>query len=819
MIKNSSDFSPTQSQATDMYQLNPLGILKRKFWMILFFMICSTGLALLYYSKAPKTYESWARVYVDDRRAPTMSVDGETADDTTVERCLELITSRAILADAIGRCDTENMQSFINAEDELLFMRENLIATPSDTKAASGVMKIRFQSGQEEDCQIILANVLESFRDFVKQGSQEDGVDMLSTMSKLEQERTGRFTELMKEIDQLMQKPFIQVTEGKVYNQYEGQASKLQEEMDLNASERLRFVSLRESLVKARENGENIEDLVIDTIQTMNEGQLGGYTTTHQTYLELKVREKELMGDFGADHPEIKNLRQQIEMVDNMRKDQLLSALRSNSSVSEGGDFYSIVTSYIANKIGFLESHENQLAEAIRESKSKSLLITKDCERLSMLLAEREIMTNNNFEMQDKVQEYGVLRGFEWQDVRVIDPASAAEQIAPNLPICLVGGLLLGSLFGFIFGALMEMAEKTFHSTDDVTRQLGVSVVAQVPKFDPRRPQDSNYKHIAGDVTTLHRPHTQAAESFKALRTSIFFKAKQEQGLKVIQVTSPTPGDGKSVVTANLAVVMAQSGRRILLIDCDLRRQTQHLRFGVNSTVGVTSILAGESNLDDAVQTTGVENLRILAAGPPCGNPAEMLTTKSFGRLIAEAREKYDFVLIDTPPVLPVTDPVIISSYVDAVYMPMRIRKGVQVKSQKAVEALALVGRQIEGVVINGLSRKEAGSYGFGGYGNTYAAYGAYGTYGTHQAPTIPTLGNAPTLGSFAGGDGAASNGSSTRPAAAHGKSANGNAKTVNGTGSIISNGKANLHRGHKNGNGKGHVKVASHTRKTEHTS
>ena len=315
--------------------------------------------------------------------------------------------------------------------------------------------------------------------------------------------------------------------------------------------------------------------------------------------------------------------------------------------------------------------------------------------------------------------------------------------------------------------------------------------------------------------STSHQP----AESFKALRTSIFFKAKQERGLKVIQVTSPTPGDGKSVVTANLAVVMAQSGRRILLIDCDLRRQTQHLRFGVPSTTGVTSILAGESTLDDATQSTGVENLRILAAGPPCGNPAEMLTTKSFGRLIAEAREKYDFVLIDTPPVLPVTDPVIISSHVDAVYMPMRIRKGVQVKSQKAVEALALVGRQIEGVVINGLSRKEAGSYGFGGYGNTYAAYGAYGTYGTHNAPAIPTLGKAATLGSFAADDGPSRNGNSARPTATQGKPSTANPKKVTGTASIVNNGTANLHRGHRNGNGKGRVKVASHTRKNEPTS
>ena len=595
MVTNSNSFSPNKPQAADMYQLAPLEILRRKYWTILFFVLVSTGLAMLYYSKAPKTYESWARVYVDDRRAPSMGIDGDNGDDTTVERCLEIITSRSVLGEAIDKCDVDNMQSFIDADDPLLYLRENLIATHSDTKSASGVMKLRFQSGTEEDCQIILANILDSFGNFVKRGSKEDGSDMLNTMSKLEEERTGRFRELMKHIDLLMQKPFIQVTEGKVYNQYEGQASKLQEEMDINSSERLRFVSLRDSLVAAKENGEDIEDLVIDTIQSMNEGQLGGYTTTHQTYLELKVREKELMGDFGPDHPERKSLRQQIEMVDKMRKDQLLSALRSNSSVADGGDFYTIVVGYIDNKIRFFESHEEQLAEAIRDSKSKSLLITKDCEHLSMSLAEREMMTNNNFEMQDRVQEYSVLKGFDWQDVRVIDPASNAEQIAPSLPVCLAGGLLLGALFGFIFGALKEMAEKTFRSSDDVSRQLGVNVVAQVSKFDSRRPSNTDYKNVSGDLVTLHQSQTQAAESFKSLRTSIFFKAKADPGLKLIQFTSPSPGDGKSVVSANVAVAMAQSGRKILLIDCDLRRQTQHLRFGVSNSSGVTSIIAGLS--------------------------------------------------------------------------------------------------------------------------------------------------------------------------------------------------------------------------------
>ena len=711
----------------DVFQIDLLGLLKRKFWLILFFVVLCLALSILFYFKAPKTYESWARIYIDDRKAPTMAIEGEQSEGSSVEKYIEIIGSSSVLAEAIEQSGPDKLESLASAEDVLRFVRDNLKANPSDTKSASGVIKLRFQSQIKEDCQPILENVLLSFDNFIKKGSQDKGGDILTTMSTLEKERTERFTELMQKITVLMQKPYIQVIDGQVYNQYEGQASKLQEQLDINASEKLRFSALGDNLENARRNGASIEDIVVDTIQDMNEAQLGGYTATHQKYLDLRVREKELTGEFGADYPELKNIRQQIMMVDGIRKEQLLSALRSTSGVSEGSDFYTVVRSHIDNKLKFLDSHEKQLMEAIDESKNKSLEIAKDCQKLSMYLSERDLLTDNSFAMKDVVQEYSVMSDFERLDVRIIDPASSAEQVAPKLPLCLAAGLFLGGFLGLFYSAVKELAEKTFRSSDDVTKQLGVNVVAQIPKFDKRRPKDTEFTEITGDLITLHSPQSQIAEAFKALRTSVFFRAKQQKGMKVIQITSPTAGDGKSVISSNLAVVMAQAGRRVLLIDCDLRRQTQHHRMGVGNHVGVTSIISGECDLEGAVQNTCVKNLDILASGPPCGNPAEILISDDFAALINDTRDKYDFVIVDTPPVLPVTDPAIICSLVDAVYMPMRIRKGVQIKSQKAIEMLAMVGCEVAGVVINGLSRKEAGSYDYGGYGyGGYAKYGAY---------------------------------------------------------------------------------------------
>ena len=398
MVKNSGNFSPAPAAATDMYQLDPIGLLKRKFWTMLFFVICSMALATLYYFKAPKTFESEAKIYIEDRNAP-ISLDGDNGTDPTVERYLEIVNSTTVLVDALESCKLEEMKSFEDVDDKLYFVRENFTPTPSDTKAQSGVMRLRYQCGVEEDCQTVLENIMVAFDRFVKRDTEDDGDSVLNTMSSLDNERAIRFKSMMKEIDTLMQKPYVHVAEGKVYNQHEGQASKLQIQMDDNSTERLKYVTLRDNLVKAHAAGRNIEELVIETIQEMNEGQLGGYTATHQKYLDLRVREQELSGDFGNDHPELKNLRKQILMVDQIRKEQLLSALRSNASIESTGDFYTIVTTHIANKIGFFEAHEAQLAEAIREAKEKSLVITKDCERLSLLLAEREMMKSSNLEM------------------------------------------------------------------------------------------------------------------------------------------------------------------------------------------------------------------------------------------------------------------------------------------------------------------------------------------------------------------------------------------------------------------------------------
>jgi capsular exopolysaccharide synthesis family protein len=205
----------------------------------------------------------------------------------------------------------------------------------------------------------------------------------------------------------------------------------------------------------------------------------------------------------------------------------------------------------------------------------------------------------------------------------------------------------------------------------------------------------------------------------------------------VVQITSPNPEDGKSTLTANLAVSIAQSGKRILLIDADLRKPQVHKIFGVGGDVGLVSVITGEVDPAEAIQPSAIPGLSLLPCGPVPPNPAELLTAPRFKDLLDVLREQFDFVLIDTPPLLAVTDPSVVAPRVDGVLLTVRITKNGRPAAERAKEMLDTLGANVLGVVVNGIDRNNgAGSYAYG-YG--YGGYG-YGSEKYHEEAEQPAV-------------------------------------------------------------------------------
>jgi capsular exopolysaccharide synthesis family protein len=229
------------------------------------------------------------------------------------------------------------------------------------------------------------------------------------------------------------------------------------------------------------------------------------------------------------------------------------------------------------------------------------------------------------------------------------------------------------------------------------------------------------------------------AEAYRTIRTAVFFGAPKGEA-KTILVTSPAPSDGKSTVVSNLAIAMAQAGQKTLVIDGDFRRPAQHKIFEIDQNKGLSSVLAGRHTLDEAVQSGPVKGLDILTCGPEVPNPSELLNSDVFAETLKNLSERYDRVIIDSPPVTPVADSQVLGALCNVTLLVLRAEKSTRRLSQQARDALLSVGAHILGVVVNDVSPKR-GRYGYysgygryGGYG--YGSYGYYSYYGNREKKT-----------------------------------------------------------------------------------
>lgn len=214
------------------------------------------------------------------------------------------------------------------------------------------------------------------------------------------------------------------------------------------------------------------------------------------------------------------------------------------------------------------------------------------------------------------------------------------------------------------------------------------------------------------DILTVKNPKSPVAEAYRTLRTNIQFSSFDNK-VQSIVITSSGPGEGKSTTASNLAVVMAESGNSTILIDCDQRRPIQHKVFGVSNQVGISDLLIGNIKFEEAVKYTGIENLSLLTSGTRPPNPAELLASSKMKNFVKALKERYEYIIIDAPPIIPVTDAQLIASHVDGTVLVVASGQAEREAAVKSKELLEKVNAKILGVVLNKLEVKEKGYYSY----------------------------------------------------------------------------------------------------------
>lgn len=362
--------------------------------------------------------------------------------------------------------------------------------------------------------------------------------------------------------------------------------------------------------------------------------------------------------------------------------------------------------SAINQKIGELNATLKQLPDLQR--------------RYLQLYREVEVKTQLYTALLNSYQQLRIAKAGEIGNVRIVDTAVLPiEPIKPKKLMVLILSLFVGGFLGTLLALLRNMMRSGIKDSSQIENELDLPVYATVPRSPI---QESRIKILKKKknipILAVKNNDDIAIESLRSMRTAIHFALNNAKN-NIIMISGPAPELGKSFISTNLATILAQSNKRILLIDADLRRGYMHKYFNYDAQPGLAEYLNGQQPLDATVRTTEVENLTIMTRGKSPSNPSELLGTAKFAEMLNQLSAQYDHIIIDTPPILAVTDGIIISQYAGVNLVIARYAQTQMKELELTVNRFEQAGVKVNGFILNDIQR-EAGGYGYG-YNYAYA--------------------------------------------------------------------------------------------------
>ncbi len=370
---------------------------------------------------------------------------------------------------------------------------------------------------------------------------------------------------------------------------------------------------------------------------------------------------------------------------------------------------------------GIVDVYENQLSA-----------IPKKNLELIRLMRQAELNEKIFLLRSQKYEETRIAEAGQTANVRIIDRAvPPPKPIKPNKKLNIMLAIFFGLGLGVAISFIIELLDTSIRTVEDLEK-LKVNVLGAIPTINPdeiiRRMKKRGHKLTNDDrqrintkMITNYSPKSSVSESFRSLRTNILF-ANVDNPVKTLVISSSATKEGKSTTVANLAITMSQMGSRVLIIDADLRRPTMHTFFNLDRQIGLTNALMGTYTLDEVIKPSGIDNLDLITAGDIPPNPSELLSSKAMQKALSILSSRYDLILIDSPPVIAVTDAAVLSTRTDAVLLVVSSGYVSRNEVQRAIQLLSNVHANLLGVLLNGLDVKRI-------YGSYYYYYHYYQYY------------------------------------------------------------------------------------------
>jgi capsular exopolysaccharide synthesis family protein len=706
----------------------------------------------LVYAQATPLYQSTALVLVENKRpdAPLTGIESRRSGyDDYLNTHKTLIKSPVIVQKAIEKGKLQALESMKDQDDPVGFVIGGLIVKRDTEGSSQGnrILKVAFRGPVPEDCGPIVNAVIDSYKDFLD-----------TTYRNVSDETVKLIAEATDLFDTRLQKKRKEYREFRLANTnlWRGKAgtSFLAERLAVIELKRT-TLSVRETEIKNRLDAfdvamkegrsraelmtmvsESLSHLSSTSVEGAPTGSSMRYNigntdsgkvvattasaTTDDPLHALFLEYQKLAEELAENHPRIKALRGRMEAL--RTKGQKLQA---GSKQDELDPLYPVHShiNFLRRELADVQVMEKALDRLVKGEQSEVQKVVRYDIQDEDYQTDVKQLTQLFDSVAKRLEETNILKNFGGYTAECIAPPGVGGRVSPKaLPIFAIAGAV-GLLLGFGLAYLADVSDHSFRTAEEIRRRLGLPVVGHIPTFTPKEAV-AGEAGLAPILCTYYQSRSREAEAYRGVRTALLFSTRGG-GHKVIQVTSPDMGDGKTTLAANLAVSLAQSSKRVILIDADFRRPRLHDLFGLANEQGLASVIAGDGELSDVVQETGMPGLSVLPCGPIPPNPAELLTLPRFREMLAVLRDRYDYVIVDTPPLLAVTDPCVVAPYVDGVLLVIRLHKQARPQAERARDMLATLSANVVGVVVNGMDRHGAGGYGYG-YGKGYGSDGYY---------------------------------------------------------------------------------------------
>ncbi len=374
------------------------------------------------------------------------------------------------------------------------------------------------------------------------------------------------------------------------------------------------------------------------------------------------------------------------------------------------------VVQAVRNEYQAAQAQEKSLAVALGQQKGEALAMNRKGIEYSVL--ERDMQSSKQLyeSLMQRAKETGVSSELKNSNIRVVDRAERPRQaVSPRKALNLLLGLLSGTVLALGLTFFFEYLDSRIKTPDEVRVHLGLPALGMVPALDA--------KSWTGKEPLIHAGVPPGfAEAFRTIRTNVLFSTADE-GSRTLVVTSTGPGEGKTTVASNLAIAFAQAGQRVLLIDADMRRPRVHEVFGLRQEPGLSNVMVGNAKASQSVHKTAVPGLWVLAAGHLPPNPAELLGSQRFRDFVTSLKEHFDWILIDSPPVMAVTDAAIAAHAANGVVFVVGAEMTSRHAARAAVEQLEQGRAHFVGAVLNRVDLERNSYYYSNYYRREYAAY------------------------------------------------------------------------------------------------